>query len=442
MNRLQNSTHKLLAQTHSASHREHTAANLSPAVALEDGYVVSLLYLTNLIAGTHTLAQQLEELRIYLINLLSADIQLACELRVFGGLGTPHHVVNHRDTILWCHLLRCVAPRLIGADVALDDESVVAEIGSLLCYAVEQRSTAADVRWVAYHHHIGEATTHIEEQMPHRNVFAIAGQSAFFIILSAVPLSMFIVSLFQNLNIPIELVEQGLSGIFAPKMIDQITAYLDAAYQSAMGISFVSLIVTLWSASQGIHAITNGLNRVYDAYENRNWLFLRIRAMIYTVILFAIILALLIILVLGDTISNFLKPFLDGLPDFVTVIFNLRYLIIFVSLIILLAMLYRNFPNMKRKQRKEYGIKSQLPGAFMCTISWFVLSLVISIYVDDFNGFSIYGGLTRLAVIMIWIYFCMVILMICAEINYVYHNKFKCFHLRNAVKRICKKKKT
>lgn len=275
----------------------------------------------------------------------------------------------------------------------------------------------------------------------HDNVFAIAGQSAFFIILSSVPLSMFIVSLFQNLNIPIGLIEDGLSGIFAAEMIDRITAYLDAAYQSAMGISFVSLIVTLWSASQGIHAITNGLNRVYDAYENRNWLFLRIRAMLYTVMLFAIILALLIILVLGDTISNFLKPFLDGLPDFVTVIFNLRYLIIFVSLIIIVALIYRNFPNMRRKQRKEYGIKSQLPGAFLCTISWFVLSLVISIYVDDFNGFSIYGGLTRLAVIMIWIYFCMVILMICAEINYVYHNKFKCFHFKNALRRICKKKK-
>lgn len=275
----------------------------------------------------------------------------------------------------------------------------------------------------------------------HDNVFAIAGQSAFFIILSAVPLSMFIVSLFQNLNIPIGLIKEGLSGIFATEMINQIIAYLDAAYQSAVGISFVSLIVTLWSASQGIHAITNGLNRVYDAYENRNWLFLRIRAMIYTVILFAIILALLIILVLGSTISNFLKPFLDGLPDFVSVIFNLRYLIIFVCLIILFAMLYRNFPNISRKQHKEYGIKSQLPGAFLCTVSWFVLSLGISIYVDDFNGFSIYGGLTRLAVIMIWIYFCMVILMICAELNYVYHDKIKCFHFKNAVKRILKKKK-
>lgn len=272
----------------------------------------------------------------------------------------------------------------------------------------------------------------------HDNVFAIAGQSAFFIILSAVPLSMFIVSLFQNLNIPIGLVEEGLSGIFADEMIEQISVYLNSAYNSAVGISFVSLIITLWSASQGIHAITNGLNRVYDAYENRNWLFLRIRAMVYTVVLFVIILALLIILVLGNTISNFLKPYIEGLPDFVSVIFNLRYLIIFVSLIILFAVLYRNFPNISRSQRKEFGIRSQIPGAFLCTISWFVLSLGISIYVDDFNGFSIYGGLTRLAVIMIWIYFCMVCLMICAEINYVYHDKFKCYHLNNALKRILK----
>ena len=272
----------------------------------------------------------------------------------------------------------------------------------------------------------------------HDNVFAIAGQSAFFIILSAVPLSMFIVSLFQNLNIPIDLVEEGLSGIFADEMIEQISVYLNSAYNSAVGISFLSLIITLWSASQGIHAITNGLNRVYDAYENRNWLFLRIRAMIYTVALFVIILALLIILVLGNTISNFLKPYIEGLPDFVSVIFNLRYLIIFVSLIILFAVLYRNFPNISRSQHKEYGIKSQIPGAFLCTVSWFVLSLGISIYVDDFNGFSIYGGLTRLAVIMIWIYFCMVCLMICAEINYVYHDKFKCYHINNALKRILK----
>ena len=38
-----------------------------------------------------------------------------------------------------------------------------------------------------------------------------------------------------------------------------------------------------------------------------------------------------------------------------------------------------------------------------------------------------YGGLTRIAVIMIWFYFLMVCLMVCAEINYVYHDRIKAF---------------
>ena len=46
---------------------------------------------------------------------------------------------------------------------------------------------------------------------------------------------------------------------------------------------------------------------------------------------------------------------------------------------------------------------------------------------SDFNGFSVYGGLTRIAVIMIWFYFLMVCLMVCAEINYVYHDRIKVF---------------
>ena len=41
----------------------------------------------------------------------------------------------------------------------------------------------------------------ITSKILHDNIFAIAGQSAFFLILSAVPLSMFIVSVLQNLHI-------------------------------------------------------------------------------------------------------------------------------------------------------------------------------------------------------------------------------------------------
>ncbi len=280
----------------------------------------------------------------------------------------------------------------------------------------------------------------ITSKILHDNIFAIAGQSAFFLILSAVPLSMFIVSILQNLHIPVEFIENILSGIFSEQIVDEISGFLTNAYKSAVGISLITLIITLWSAAQGIHAITNGLNRIYDAYENRNWLFLRIRAMFYTIAFFAIILISLLIIGLGTSINEWLSPYLKYLPDFVALIYHLRYLLVFLFLVVLFALVYRNFPNISRKQHKEYGIKYQLPGAFLCTLSWYVLSFGISIYVDNFNGFSIYGGLATLAGIMIWLYFCMVCLMICAEINYVYHEQIKNFSLRSLTNKLKKRK--
>lgn len=266
------------------------------------------------------------------------------------------------------------------------------------------------------------------------NIFAIAGQSAFFIVLSSVPLTIFIVSLLQNFHISIELVENTIGSIFSDKVTNEISVFLSGIYQNTVGISLVSLIVTLWSAAQGIHAITNGLNRIYDTYENRNYFFLRIRAMMYTVAFFAIILLSFVVIVLGKTINEFIAQYLPNLPDFVALAYHLRYVIIFLGLTLLFATIFRNFPNIDKEKRKEYCLKYQLPGAFLCTTSWYVLSFGISIYVDDFNGFSVYGGLTKLAIVMIWLYFCMVCLMICAEINFIYHDKIKKFSLKRFIK--------
>ncbi len=262
------------------------------------------------------------------------------------------------------------------------------------------------------------------------NIFAIAGQSAFFIILSAFPLTMFLASILQNLHIPYKYVESSLSSLFSQQVVNYVSSFLNDVYNNSVGISFITLIVTLWSAAKGVQAITNGLNRIYNAYENRNWLFLRIRAMIYTVVLFAILIATLLVVVLGKTIKEWIFSVIY-VPNMFTIVYHLRFLIIFVYLVVLFALIYRNFPNISRIQHKEYGIKYQLPGAFLCATSWILLSLGISIYVNDFNGFSIYGGLTRLAVIMVWLYFCMICLMLGAEINYFYHEQIKAFKLRN-----------
>ncbi|MCD8025613.1 MAG: YihY/virulence factor BrkB family protein [Clostridiales bacterium] len=270
----------------------------------------------------------------------------------------------------------------------------------------------------------------------HDNVYAIAGQSAFFMLLSAVPLLMFLVSLLQNLHIPVEFIELGLNGIFSEEIVTQVSEFLSDAYNSAVGISFITLIVTLWSASQGMHALTNGLNRIYNAYENRTWIYLRIRAMIYTLIFFLIILMSIVVVVFGSSLNDWLSPYVAFLPNIVAGIYHLRYVLLFAFIVVIFALIYRNFPNISRAEHREYGFKYQLPGALLCTLSWYVLSFVISTYVNNFNGFSIYRSLTGFAVIMIWLYFCMASFMICAEINYVYHDVIKSFSLKKIVKKL------
>ena len=260
-------------------------------------------------------------------------------------------------------------------------------------------------------------------KLTHDNIYAIAGQSAFFLLLSAVPLAIFGVSILQNLHIPVETLNSFFSIVFNEEVSQSFAQFMSNVYESATGVSLVAIIVTLWSAAKGIQAITNGLNRVHETYENRNWLVLRIRSMLYTVVFILILLATMLIVVLGSTINGLLREYHIKIPGIFGVFYHLRFGIIFVYLVVLFAMIYRNIPNMSRELRKKYSFRYQLPGAFLCAVSWIVLSLGISIYVDDFNGFSVYGGLTRLAVIMVWLYLCIVCLMIGAEINTFYHEK-------------------
>lgn len=264
-------------------------------------------------------------------------------------------------------------------------------------------------------------------KLTHDNIYAIAGQSAFFLLLSAVPLAIFGVSILQNLHIPVETLNSFFSIVFNEEVSRSFAQFMSNVYESATGVSLVAIIVTLWSAAKGIQAITNGLNRVHETYENRNWLVLRIRSMLYTVVFILILLATMLIVVLGSTINGLLREYHIKIPGIFGVFYHLRFGIIFVYLVVLFAMIYRNVPNLTRAERKKYGFLYQLPGAFFCAVSWLALSLGISIYVDDFNGFSIYGSLTKLAVVMVWMYFCLVCMLLGAEINRYYHGEIRSF---------------
>ena len=138
----------------------------------------------------------------------------------------------------------------------------------------------------------------------------------------------------------------------------------------------------------------------------------RFRCACYTVVMILALVVSLGILVFVYGIENYLLekfPILMKYQDSMVVLPTGLALVI---LALLFAVLYTYLPN-----RKMAFIR-QLPGAVFTSVAWAVFSYVFSIYLEYASNMSVlYGSLTTLVVVMLWLYFCMYLLFIGAEIN-------------------------
>ena len=157
---------------------------------------------------------------------------------------------------------------------------------------------------------------------------------------------------------------------------------------------------------------------MYNCRETRNYFFLRIRATVYTVMFILVIIFLLVLSVFGNSLNIFIAehvPFLRNMADW---LIRVRNIITPIVMIIFLLLIYKFLPNRRDMYRR------QLPGAVFSTLGWMVISWVFSVYVDVFRGFSsMYGSLTTIMLIMMWMYFCMYCILIGGELNVMFGEK-------------------
>ena len=67
---------------------------------------------------------------------------------------------------------------------------------------------------------------------------------------------------------------------------------------------------------------------------------------------------------------------------------------------------------------KRNGFWNSLPGAMFSAVGWAVFSSVYSIYVTHFSRISnIYGSVYAVAISMLWLYFCICILLYGGALN-------------------------
>lgn len=251
------------------------------------------------------------------------------------------------------------------------------------------------------------------------NISAYAAQSAFFMILSIIPFLMLFISLVQYTPITKGMVMTTVDRLMPDYITPFLISVIEEIYTKNIGLASASAIAAIWASAKGIQYLSKGLNGVYDIMETRNYVYLRVRAILYTLVLVAAIVLALMILVFGNSIQGLLAEHLPLVAKLTQVVLKLRTLIMLAVFSLFFALLFKMLPN------RRATLKSQLPGSVLCAVAWSVFSYGLSVYVDYFNGFSMYGSLTTIVLLMLWMYFCMYIVLICGEINNIYEEHWK-----------------
>lgn len=245
-------------------------------------------------------------------------------------------------------------------------------------------------------------------------ISAYAAQAAFFVILSAFPFCMFLLTLIQFIPLQeidlVNIASKILPDTVSPFVINILSEVYDS---SSFALTSATAAATMWSGSKGFLALIRGINAVYGIPETRNYFHLRLVSVIYTLIFAMMLVTSLGLLVFGNSIAIWLTQTFPLLKEWVLLIISVRVIAILGILLLFFLGIFLVVPN-----RKSH-ILLELPGALLTSVGWVGFSFLYSFYIDHMGNFSrTYGSLAAIVLSMVWLYVCMYLMFIGAEINY------------------------
>lgn len=248
-------------------------------------------------------------------------------------------------------------------------------------------------------------------QMKKQNISAFASSTAFFLFVSLVPMLVMVCTIIPFTPLTEENLVAAIED-FVPAVLDPLVQGVVAeVYDKSAGILSIAAIATLWSAAQGVLALMRGLNAINGVDEKRNYFVVRMIASLYTLVMLVVLILSLFVMVFGNELVRLVLHRLPKLRLLVSFIMQFRFLFGWFLLALSFALIYTFVPD------KKLQFREQLPGAVLSSMIWIGFSWGFSLYVGRTGSYSIYGSLSVIVIVMLWLYFCMYIMMLGAYLN-------------------------
>lgn len=247
-----------------------------------------------------------------------------------------------------------------------------------------------------------------------------SAQCSYYTILSFIPFIILVLTMIQYTGVGPQALFNAISKIIPSSMNEIILDIVQEVYSKSIGTISISIIFTIWSAGKGLFALNKGLQSVYNTNnkESASYIYLRVKAIIETIMFIILIVLGLTLLVFGNSLIEIIQKYVGGLENYNTISAIVTQIALILITFLIFLLLYKFMPKHK------VSFKSQIYGAIFGAIALNIISIVFSKYLYIFKGFSItYGSLATLMLIMMWIYSCFYTVFFGAELNKLINNK-------------------
>jgi len=261
---------------------------------------------------------------------------------------------------------------------------------------------------------------------------------AFFLLISFIPASLVIISLLSFFyksgdmaSFYLNHVKQELPSI----NIEDIISIIDRIVYSKRYLAFIWVPFLFWWGSLIFDIFERVLEKAFRIEESRKYWKAKIRHFLiilgigFLVVIFTLISNLMAIARNSDIIV-FFQGHLTSIPliqDIITLMGNIPFLVSSASTLVLntflIYIVYRFVPPKKLDNR------SILKGALFASFSYEVIKFLFSYYITEINDYSsIFGPLSSIVILMIWIWYTCFLFVIGAEMSWVFYENSERAH--------------
>lgn len=243
--------------------------------------------------------------------------------------------------------------------------------------------------------------------------------AAFWLFISLIPFLIGMLAILPYTPLQASSIETIIKTIMPKQMETFALCILSDIFNKTPSLISVSFILALIMAAMGIVGITKGLNSIEEIDDTRNFIVLRIRAIVYTACTMVVIVFLLVFGVYGKKIANLMFDIRGFIPDFIQTLGYFENILIIVPLFILFLFFYYALPA------KKILLVDCIWGAIFTSICWWGMTIAFSIYLQYSDRFSIYGSLAQVVALMLYFNVGIYLLFVGAEINKYIRNNIK-----------------